>query len=160
LLIAEKEGRKTIESLKPKVEDLREQLQTNRHEYGRAGISFLQDLSEIDEQIKSYSEFVDAGDYFQAQQTVQEIEEALSKLTTVLEQFPELLETCEQEVPSALDKLLQGVREMQEADYHINAKGYEEEIRTLKLHLRECVNQLTADKIDETQTVLAETKKR
>jgi len=160
LLIAEKESRKTIEALKPEVESLREQLQTNRHEYGRAGTSFMKDLSMIDEQIVSYYEFVDDGNYSKAEQLAKQISDKLNELADILEQYPEILNACEKEVPSALDDLLHGVREMKENGYHIQAKSYEEEIRTLKLRLRECVNELTVDKMEETETVIKEVKSR
>src|SRR5690625_121743 len=160
LLVAEKESRKTIESLKPDVDQLRENLQTNRHEYGRAGNAFLQDLSNIDEQIKSYYESVEAGNYSKAEQFAEQIKDELSKFKAVLDEYPELLNLCEKEVPSTLDELLQGVREMKENGYHIPAKSYEEEIRTLKLRLRECVNDLTVEKMTETKTIISETKSR
>src|SRR5690625_1553663 len=100
LMIAEKESRETIEEIKPEVEGLREQLQTNRHEYGKAATSFLLELSIIDEQIVSYYEFVKDGNYTKAEQLAKEISNKLKQLKNVLEEYPSILKACEKEVPT------------------------------------------------------------
>jgi len=160
LLDAEKESRKRVEHLKPEIESLRAQLQDETHKYGKATKDFLKTLSELDDQIDTYNENVEQGNYSEARELAVTVEKELSMLKDALAEFPDLLKACEVDVPSDLDQLLEGIQEMHQDGYHIQVKSYETEIRTAKLRLKECVKDLSVDTMENTTEVIDETKER
>src|SRR5690625_820556 len=136
------------------------QLQDEPHKFDKSSADFMKSLNERDEKIDIYYEYVEAGNYSEASDLVAKVESELSTLKDVLDDFPELLDACEKEVPAALDQLLKGVQEMHKDGYHIQIKNYESEIRTAKLRLRECVKNLSVDTMVNTEEVINETKER
>lgn len=160
LLDAEKESRKRVESLKPDVELLRMELKDEPEKFGKSSIGFLKSLDDLDKDIDTYYEYVEAGNYSEASELVSGVETELATFKDVLADFPELLDACEVDVPEALDRLLQGVQQMHKDGYHIQLKSYESEIRTAKLRLRECVKNLSVDTMEHTEEIIDETKER
>lgn len=160
LLESEKLSRKEIELLAPQVKELRQKLQTRRHHYGNAHTAFLKELDQYDKDIATYHQLVESGDYSKAQQLVANLKEELETFVATVEEFPEILKLCQDHLPSQLDELLSGIQDMKNEGYHIAQLGFEEDIRTYKLRLRNCVKSLEKGNVSEIKAVMTEIEER
>lgn|SRR5690625_528120 len=160
LLEAEKESRKEIESIEPQIKELRHRLHTKRHHFGKADLMFEQSLNQLQEEIEKYYQFVETGDYSEAKQLVDQLKEKLKDFTSFMDEFPEILKTCEDLLPSQLDELQNGIHEMKNDGYHVDQFGFEEEIQSYKQRLQDCVTSLEDGKISDVKVIITEIEER
>src|SRR5690625_662345 len=119
LLRIEENNRKQVEELHPLLSDLRKMLSQNRFQYDRAEIRFEVEFDEIEEDLNEYTLLIESGNYIQATDIVEQIKHRLYELQNEMEEFPTLYKRCKQELPSQLDELSQGLREMKDEGYNI-----------------------------------------
>src|SRR5699024_3160966 len=80
LLDSEKESRKEIEKLQPKLKEIKKNLIQNGYQYGHALSTFESKTKEVESNIKKFDELVESGDYMGANVLVSEIKETLNLL--------------------------------------------------------------------------------
>src|SRR5699024_4711466 len=119
LLEIEKENRKAVEELVPSLEDLRKQVAQNRYRHARAEARFEVELDGIDEALNEYDTLIEEGNYIRAKDVVNNAKTRLEALQIEIKEFPDLYEKCKQELPSQLDELSRGLREMKDEGYFI-----------------------------------------
>ncbi len=129
LLHSEENSRKDVEALQPYIKEFRKKLLQQRHRYGKAEVRFEMKIDELEERMLKYYQLVEQGDYFEAHELVQETKGKMEQLEEMLEEFPTLYKACHQELPSDLDDLQAGIRQMKEDGYHIEIYGFEKEIQ-------------------------------
>lgn len=156
LLDSEESSRKEIEEIQPFLKELRKQLLQKRYQYGKAEIRFEVELDDIVEQLKSYHTQVDNGNYIEANELVQEMKGKLEVLHEKLLVFPELYKKSKQEIPSQLDDLRAGLKEMKEQGYRINHLNIDKRLLSYEEKLVLFVEKLEKGEIAQVQEGLQE----
>lgn len=160
LLNSEENSRKDIEALQPYVKEFRKKLLQQRHRYGKAEVRFEMQIDELEENMLKYYQLVEQGDYFEAQEVVQETKLKMEQLDGELDEFPSLYKTCHQELPTELDDLQAGIREMKESGYHIELFGFEKEIQSYQEELLKHTASLEKAEMDEAKSRIPEIEER
>ncbi|MEI3606064.1 septation ring formation regulator EzrA [Pseudogracilibacillus sp. SE30717A] len=160
LLETEAENRKEIAELEPLLHELRKELSHNRFKYDRAEIRFEVEFDEIDHEFKNYSELVEEGNYIQAKDIVANVKKRLEELQTEMEEFPSLYKKSKQELPSQLDDLSRGLREMKDEGYFIDHLDFAREINEYQSRLLDIVASLQKEGTEEAKKALPEMEDR
>ncbi|RDW16364.1 septation ring formation regulator EzrA [Oceanobacillus arenosus] len=160
LLESEETSRLEVEELEPSIKSLRKVFSRNRLQYGRAEIHFEKLMDELDESFAKYHELVDAGNYLEARRLVEQIQHDKETLETQLEEFPAIYKKCRHELPSQLDNLLAGVKEMKQDGYHIEHLAFEKEIRTYHERLNDLLQLLNNGDTDDAVGMIEEIDER
>src|SRR5699024_5602294 len=160
LLDSEKTSREEIEQIQPTIKSLRKTLAQNRYQYGNSDVRLEQALDEFDEQRNIYHELVEAGNYFEAKSVADELKRLLEEFQDEMEELPGILKACSDDLPSQLDDIMAGVKEMEKDGYQIEQLGFEEEVRKYKLRLKDCVKSIEKKGITEEKQITAEMEER
>ncbi|RFA31869.1 septation ring formation regulator EzrA [Virgibacillus dokdonensis] len=142
LLNSEAESRKEMEYVEPTLKDFRKKLSQNRYQYGKAESYFETKLDELFKELASYYELIEEGNYIEAKQLVDNLKLSLDHLQIQLEEFPHVYKMCKQELPSQLDDLLSGIKEMKSEGYRVEHLAFEKEIRNYQQKLTQMVDKL------------------
>lgn len=160
LLNSEENSRKEVENLKPSLKEIRKKLLQNRHMFGKAETAFELEIDEIEEGLALCEELNENGDYIEANERVQDLHERIKTLKHNVERFPSLYKLCKQELPSTLDRLSFGLKEMKEKGFRIQKYGFEKEIHTFQEKLIALVEQLEKAEVDAVEIQLEEMEER
>ncbi|MEI3612250.1 septation ring formation regulator EzrA [Pseudogracilibacillus sp. SO30301A] len=160
LLATEQENRKEIEELEPLYSELRKELTHNRFKFAQAEVRFEVELDEINKQLKNYESQIEEGNYIQAKEIVSTIKKRLVELQLEMEEFPDLYKTCKQELPSQLDELSKGLREMKDEGYYIDHLDLTREINVYQSRLLDTVSALEKEGIGTAKSIIEEVGER
>ncbi|HLQ72179.1 MAG TPA: septation ring formation regulator EzrA [Bacillota bacterium] len=160
LLESEKTSREEIEELQPTIKGLRQTLAKKRYQYGNSDVRLEKSLDEFDHQLDVYHEFVDDGNYFEAKRVADELKENLSVFRDEMDEIPDILNSCVEDVPAQLDEIMAGIKEMKEDGYQVEQLGFEKEIRDYKRRLKDCVKSIEKTGIIDAQQIIAEIEER
>ncbi|ASK62943.1 septation ring formation regulator EzrA [Virgibacillus phasianinus] len=139
LISSEEKSRKEIAEIEPEVKGLRKKLSQTRYLYGKAEARFDVELDELEEDLDKYHDLTNSGNYLEAQQLVEGIKVQIEQLQVEMDEFPELYKACKDVLPSQLDDLISGIKDMKEDGYRIEHLGLEKEIRDYQQRLFDCV---------------------
>ncbi|HLQ70899.1 MAG TPA: septation ring formation regulator EzrA, partial [Bacillota bacterium] len=156
LLDSEKTSREEIEQLQPTIKSLRETLVQNRHQYGNSDVRLDEALNGFEDQLNIYYEFVEDGNYYEAKRVADELKVDLDAFQNEVEELPAILEKCTDHLPSQLDDIMAGIKEMKEDGYQVEQLGFEKEVRDYKRRLKDCVTSIEKKGIDEARQVIGE----
>lgn len=151
LLDSEENSRKEVENLRPSIKDIRKKLLQNRHLFGKAEVAFEVEVDEIEEELTRCEDLTENGDYIEASERIQLLHDRIHKLNKDISRFPELYKLCKQELPSTLDRLSFGLKEMKEQGFRIHKYGFEKEIHKFQEKLIKLVEQLEKAEINEVE---------
>ncbi|NWO13060.1 septation ring formation regulator EzrA [Virgibacillus sp.] len=160
LLNSEAESRKEMEYVEPALKDLRKKLSQNRYQYGKAESYFETKLDELFKELASYYELIEEGNYIEAKQLVDNLNISLDHLQIQLEEFPHVYKMCKQELPSQLDDLLSGIKEMKSEGYRVEHLAFEKEIRNYQQKLTQIVDKLDKGDMANGETLIEEIETR
>ncbi len=160
LLKSEEVSRKEIEELEPSIKGLRRILSKNRYQYGKAELFFDNEIDKLEDSFKKYYELVDEGNYFEAKELVLKMKLEKEELEKVIDHFPITFKKCKNDIPSQLDNLLAGIKEMREDGYRVEHLGLEKEIHTYHGKLRDLVQKLEKGETEGAEQFLADIEER
>ncbi|WP_047985110.1 septation ring formation regulator EzrA [Ornithinibacillus californiensis] len=142
LVESEESSRKEVEYIQPALKNLRKKIAQNRFQYGKAEVRFEVEIDELNELLGNYHDLVDSGNYTEAKEVVDTLKERLDLLEVEIDEFPEIYRACKQEIPSQIDDLYAGIKEMKEEGFRIDHLGFEKELQGYQQRLLDCVNAL------------------
>ncbi|MGX4669921.1 septation ring formation regulator EzrA [Cerasibacillus sp. JNUCC 74] len=160
LLESEEKSRKEMEYVEPTLKELRKKLSQTRYQYGKAESYFEKKLDELTKQVASYYELVDDGNYLEARELVEQIRVSLDTVEVRLHEFPHLFRMCKQELPSQLDDLLTGVKEMKNEGYRVEHLAFEKEIRNYQQKLLHMVEKMENGDMRNAEVIIEEIEER
>lgn len=160
LLETEEENRKEVAELEPLLGDLRRKLSQNRYKYDRADIRFEVEFDEIDQEFQKYNELIEEGNYIQAKEIVVHVKKRIEALQIEVEEFPALYKKCKQELPTQLDELSRGLREMREEGYFIDHLDLSREINEFQTRLIDLVGTLEREGTEKAKQASPEMEER
>ncbi|MBR7795845.1 MULTISPECIES: septation ring formation regulator EzrA [Virgibacillus] len=156
LLESEESSRKEIEHVEPTVKALRKQLSQNRYQYGKAEAYFDKKMDELEAQLTNYHQLVENGNYIEAKQLVDQLKLSVDSLEGELDDFPQLYKSCKQELPSQLDDLYTGLKEMKNEGYRVDHLAFEKEIRKYQERLLHIVGAMESGDFSEAEGAIEE----
>ncbi|MFC2948664.1 septation ring formation regulator EzrA [Virgibacillus sediminis] len=156
LIDSEESSRTEMENLQPQVKALRKQISQNRYQYGKAELHFDREIDKLEEMLDQYQELAEEGNYLEAKRLVDRLKDRVVELQKQIEEFPSLYKKSKQELPSQLENLSGGLREMEEAGYHVSHLGFETEILTYQEKLLSNVSKLENAEMDGVSEIVAE----
>lgn len=160
LLESEEKSRKEMEHVEPTLKELRKKLSQTRYQYGKAESYFEKKLDELTKQVAFYYELVDDGNYLEARELVEQIRVSLDTVEVRLNEFPHLFRMCKQELPSQLDDLLTGVKEMKNEGYRVEHLAFEKEIRNYQQKLLHMVEKMENGDMTNAEVIIEEIEER
>ncbi|WP_042146404.1 septation ring formation regulator EzrA [Paucisalibacillus sp. EB02] len=160
LVESEESSRKEVEYIQPTIKSLRKTIAQNRFQYGKAEVRFEVEIEELSEELGNYHDLVDSGNYTEAKELVDSLKLKLEQLQTEIDEFPELYRACKQEIPSQIDDLYTGIKEMKEEGFRIDHLGFEKELQGYQQRLLDCVKALEKGLATEAKTLKSEIEDR
>lgn len=159
-LSSEEKSRLDIEELQPKIKALQTKLTHYRYQYGKAERFFETELKAIVDSFESYEEMVEAGNYLEASQLVEQLKPQVELIESQIEAFPQLYKACKETLPKQLKDLSNGLEEMKEEGYRVEHLGFQKDIQSYEQRLRDCVTSLDKGNTLEIDTVIKELEER
>ncbi|GAB3065367.1 septation ring formation regulator EzrA [Virgibacillus ainsalahensis] len=160
LVESEESSRKEIEEIEPEVKVLRKKISQNRYQYGKAEAYFESEIDRLDDQLVTYNQLVDSGDYLEAKQIADQLRIESENLQAQIDIFPELYKKCKQDLPAQLEDLISGLNEMKAGGYHIDSLELEKEIYTYQERLLNSVRALESGDTSGIEEVITDIEDR
>lgn len=160
LMNSEEESRHRVEEIQPNLKALKKVLIQNRYQYGKAITHFEEEIDTFETQLDTYNELVESGNYIEASQLVETLYAKLEKLEESINDFPDLLTACKNDLPNQLNELLRGIREMKDDGYRVEHLGFEKEINIYIERLSDCVKALEQNKTEEPKNTVKDIDER
>jgi septation ring formation regulator len=152
LVGSEEKNRVEIEHLKELYRESKKNLLAHRHQYGEAENQLAKILDEVTNRIQEFDEKTENGNYLEARETVLMIKNQLEQTKSDMEKIPQLLIECQSILPSKLDNVREGFREMEQQGYYLEHVQIDDEINTLEQKLKGLLNlirQTETNKVEE-----------
>lgn len=160
LLESEKTSRIEVESIEPSIKELKRKISQNRYQFGKADSYYDSKLGELDKSLASYHAETEDGNYMEAKQLVDSIKQELEILAEQIEAFPAIYKKAKHDLPSQLDNILSGIRDMKKEGYFIEHLDFENEIRTYQERVVNIMEALEQGDLDDGSTSLNEIEER
>jgi len=160
LLDSEQESRKQVQEIEPDIATLRKKISQNRHQYGSADILFEKQLDKLGADTTKYYDLVENGDYIEAKEFVDQIQEALKELEQLITNFPQMYRKSKHELPTQLDELTSGVKEMKDAGYRVESFHLDEQINEQKAQTDYITELLESGEIQKAEHLLEKTESK
>lgn len=132
LIGSEQSNRHDIEEVTELHRVVKKKVLAHRHSYGNAEENLDKVLQNVKERFVEFEEATNNGNYLHAREIVIGIHEDLTVLNEYVEQIPKLLVECQTTLPSQLQELLDGYREMQAQGYVLDHLQVEEAVQFLQ----------------------------
>lgn len=160
LMDSEELSRKEVEKLTPKLKELKQTLTHDGYKYGKAEKRFITSIRELEQEIQEYEELVEAGNYIQAKQLVNEISEQLSILEGQITEYPEILKTCTERLPGQFNDIMLGLQEMKRDGYYVEHLHIEKDIHNYRQRLSDCIKSLEKGTMSDIHAITSEIDER
>src|SRR5699024_6178696 len=162
LLETEEASRKNVEELRPAIKEMAEMLNENKNIYDRGKLRFEIEIEELTDGLNTYDELVENtddeltenGDYHQAKDVVDKLNEELKRVQTELEEFTELYQKCKVDLPNELNELSKGIREMKVNGYPVEHFEFEEKIRAHQTELLTSVRTMEKNNLESSKELI------
>lgn len=140
LVGSEEKNRQEIEQLKEQYRETKKMLLAHRHNFGKAEKQLEAGLDEISQKFHDFDEKTEHGDYLEAREVVLSIHSKLDMIKNNMDLIPQLLIENQSLLPNQLTEVLDGYREMTEADYYLEHINVETETNRLQEKLAENIS--------------------
>lgn len=151
LVGSEEKNKLEIEDLKDQYRERKKNLLAYRHNFGNAEGTLEKKLDEVILKFQEFDEKTVNGDYLTARETVLVIKDLISKISELMEQIPNLLVECQTNIPSLLEDLKDGYREMEEKGYILGHIQLNKEIKSMEEELAVYLSNIEAAEIGDVQ---------
>ncbi|PAQ16575.1 septation ring formation regulator EzrA [Bacillaceae bacterium SAOS 7] len=135
LIGSEEQNRKESEEIKEKQRAARKQLLAHRHTFGKAAPIFEVQLDALSSQFDKFEDLTNEGNYLEARETILKLQEDMNLILHNMERVPVLLSETTNLLPSQLDEIQTGYREMKKSGYLLDHLHIEKEITDLREQL-------------------------
>ena len=158
LMGSEEKNREESEEVKEKQRQARKQLLAHRHTFGKAAPILEIQLDAISSQFEKFEELTREGNYLEARETVLAIQRDIDALLHKMERIPELLTESNSIIPSNLNELEEGYKEMEQQGYILDHLQIGKEIARLREQVEAYRDYLAQTEIEEVESGIQEAK--
>ena len=135
LIHSEEDNREQIDEIRSLFKDLKTYYSQNKGTLGTTAFAFETKMTEIEQTFQSFETATKEGNYFEAREILMVMKEEISHEKWKMDEVPKLLVHIESEIPSQLEEISQGIREMEEDGYILEHFSFKNDIRNLKKQL-------------------------
>lgn len=160
LIDTEESNRAEIESIEPRIEEVKSHLAKHHHQYEQAQERFDAVIKDLQEQTAAYHEQIKEGNYGQGSEIIQHLRQQIDQLEEEAEDYPVLHHKCSKELPQQLHELTQGLTEMQEQGYILSDLQIEEEIAQYEGRLSDLLRELEREGVANVRNSVFEMEER
>ncbi|GLB58521.1 septation ring formation regulator EzrA [Cytobacillus sp. NCCP-133] len=132
LVRSEEKNRAEIEELKEMYRECKKSLLAHRHTFGKAETLLEQQLDEAMAKFEEFDGKTEQGNYLEARETLLAIKLLLEDAQNKMEAIPNLMVECQSKIPSQLEELKDGYKEMLEQGYILDHLQVDKEIERLE----------------------------
>ncbi|MEK4885670.1 septation ring formation regulator EzrA [Bacillus sp. FSL W8-0223] len=158
LVGSEEKNRRDMEEIKEKYRSARKRLLAHRHTYGKTAPILEIKLDSLSSQFDQFEELTAEGNYLEARELVLNLKEEMADLLHKMERIPVLIPECTSLLPSQLDELEEGYKEMEEQGYILNHLQLDKEIARIRKELDLYKDLIAKTEIQEVEDSLNETR--
>ncbi|WP_394235572.1 septation ring formation regulator EzrA [Niallia oryzisoli] len=151
LIGSEEKNRIEIEDLKEIYRECKKTLLAHRYSFAKMEKSLETGLEEVSKKFVEFDEKTNNGNYLQARELVINIHDCLEKTRKDMQLIPNLLMECQSTLPSQLDELRDGYKEMLSQGYVLEHIQVETEVERISLELAEVIDKLEESDMEEVQ---------
>ncbi|MEK4875660.1 septation ring formation regulator EzrA [Bacillus sp. FSL W8-0102] len=158
LVGSEEKNRRDMEEIKEKYRSARKRLLAHRHTYGKTAPILEIKLDSLSSQFDQFEELTAEGNYLEARELVLNLKEEMADLLHKMERIPVLIPECTSLLPSQLDELEEGYKEMEKQGYILNHLQLDKEIARIRKELDLYKDLIAKTEIQEVEDSLNETR--
>ncbi|MGG3989512.1 septation ring formation regulator EzrA [Bacillus smithii] len=158
LVGSEEKNRRDMEEIKEKYRSARKRLLAHRHTYGKTAPILEIKLDSLSSQFDQFEELTAEGNYLEARELVLNLKEEMADLLHKMERIPVLITECTSLLPSQLDELEEGYKEMEKQGYILNHLQLDKEIARIRKELDLYKDLIAKTEVQEVEDSLNETR--
>jgi septation ring formation regulator len=158
LVGSEEKNRSDMEDIKEKYRSARKRLLAHRHTYGKTAPILEIKLDSFSSQFDRFEELTAEGNYLEARELVLKLKEDIADLLYKMERIPVLLPECTSLLPSQLDELEEGYKEMEKQGYILDHLLLDKEIERIRKELDLYKDLIEKTEIQDVEESLNETR--
>jgi len=158
LVGSEEKNRRDMEEIKEKYRSARKRLLAHRHTYGKTAPILEIKLDSLSSQFDQFEELTAEGNYLEARELVLNLKEEMADLLHKMERIPVLIPECTSLLPSQLDELEEGYKEMEKQGYILNHLQLDKEIARIRKELDLYKDLIAKTEVQEVEDSLNETR--
>ncbi|MGF2617404.1 septation ring formation regulator EzrA [Rossellomorea vietnamensis] len=142
LVGSEEKNRLEIEELREDFRKSKKTLLAHRHTYGKAAYGLEAKLDEMSERIENFNKLTEEGNYLEARELVLGLTADIEDIIIKMEAIPDLLTACQNSLPTQLNEVEAGYKEMEAQGYVLKHLGINTEISKLREELAASLDSL------------------
>ncbi|MBM7584972.1 septation ring formation regulator [Bacillus pakistanensis] len=132
LIGSEEKNRLEIEELQADFQRGKKHLLAHRHTFGETAKIMEAKMDELSEKIDHFHDLTENGNYLEAREVVLILNEESDKLLHNMEIIPALLTDCQTLIPSQLNEVESGFKEMEAQGYNLDHLHIEKEVKRIR----------------------------
>lgn len=160
LIGSEEESRVEMEELSNKYKMIKKTLLIERHVYGKSIQNLEMKLDAISAKFHHFTELTGNGDYLKGREVIIVVKDEVQTLIEKVAKIPELITEVTSILPSQLNEIDEGYKEMKEQGFILDHLQIDKEIESLRKSLQTYEELLEKTDVNEVDTGIAELKEK
>lgn len=156
LINSEEDNRQQIDDIRKLYKDIKKYLNQNKNILGTTIYAFEKRLEEIDKSFVSFEVATKEGNYFEAREILMVMKEEINLEKWKMDEVPKILVQIETEVPSQLDEISHGIKEMEEDGYILDHFSFKADIQDMRSQLHKLLPLLEEGNIEACVNVVGD----
>lgn len=160
LIGSEEKNRLEIAGLLEKYKEAKKNILAHRHNYGESSQRLEELLDSTSEKLTQYEDLTVHGNYLEAREVVLQLSAEMDSLLVKMEKIPDLLTEVQTIVPSQLDELAEGFKEMKETGFILDHLQMDKELARLRDEVKTYASFLKNAEAEEVESGIQEMKEK
>ncbi|WP_332689888.1 septation ring formation regulator EzrA [Halalkalibacter lacteus] len=156
LVLSEEQNRTEIDEVRTAYKELYTIITKKRGSLGPGLASFDENMDKINELLDSFDQSTSDGSYLLARNYLLEATTLLKELEELIERYPKLLMQVETKIPAEVKDLQNGMEEMEQAGYQLEAFSIQSRLELIEKELEKTKEDLVLLKCDGVEDKLTE----
>ncbi|KKB37572.1 septation ring formation regulator EzrA [Bacillus thermotolerans] len=158
LIGSEENNRVEREELKEKQRIAKKRLLAHRHTFGKAAAVLEEQLESLSEGFQTFEDLTKEGNYLEAREVILKLKESVILILRKMELIPLLMAETTNLLPSQLNEIESGYKEMKHQGYLLDHLQLEKEIASLRKQLNVYKDFIVKTEIDEVEAGIRDVK--
>lgn len=137
LMGSEEKNRLEMEAIQEKYRTARQTILAKQFDFGQAFEPLEKKLETFTPQFEEYEKLTEQGNYLTAREIVLHLTQESEEVFKLIDQTPTLLSKLNKTIPATIKDLRNGMRDMEEQQYHLIHLDIEEQLEQIEVQLKE-----------------------
>lgn len=160
LIGSDEKNRSEMDILRDQYRQGRKSLLAHQHSYGAAAVPLEKKLEKFTPLFEQYDELTAKGDYLKAREIVIGLSDEGQQVFRLIEVIPPLLADIQSKIPSYINELRSGIREMESQGYYLEHLEISKQLDLMEEELAADKEQISQLNIEEPQKSVEEMKEK